>query len=239
MGDDSSAQDLQRIKQFYDKDFLPKNAWSTLLPRPYLYLRQRQRRLRDSLLEAGFGSAAQMRQLDILEVGAGTGTNMAWLLELGADPARCTGIDLLPASVAAARERLPSVRWLSGDFSTTDVGGPFDVVAMIAVITSVKDAGLKKKIMEKCLASVRPGGIFFFYDFMCYGEDPGSEHYKQISYKEFDAYLGGRKARWFKRDLLRGSLAESLVPRFGVVAAELLQALRIFNIEGSFAYVRC
>jgi SAM-dependent methyltransferase len=231
-------QDLDRIRRFYRDRFLPENAWSTLLPRPYLYLRQRQRRLRETLIACGIDTPERLRAIDVLDVGAGTGTNLAWLVELGADPARCTGIDLMPESVAVARERLPQIRWLAGDFSTADVGGPFDVIILVAVLTSIKDPALKQRIVDKCISLVRPGGVFFFYDYMSHKDEPGSDNYKRLSYAELDGYLRGRKAHWYKRDYLRASLAEKIVERFGVTAAELVQSLGVFNIEASFAYVR-
>jgi SAM-dependent methyltransferase len=230
--------DIERLRRYYREQFLPQNAWSTLLPRPYLYLRQRQRRLRDALLECGIDSSEKVRGLDVLDVGCGTGTNMAWLVELGADPARCAGIDLMSESVDAAKERLPGARWFVGDCTSTDVGGPFDLVVLIAVLTSVKDAALKRRIMDRCFALLRPGGVLFFYDYMTRKEDPGTANYKRLTYEEVDGYLGGRAMRWYKRDLLRSPLAERIVARHGVVAAELVQALGLFNIEGSFGYVR-
>ncbi|MDI3286249.1 class I SAM-dependent methyltransferase [Polyangium sp. 15x6] len=236
--DAAIEEDLDRIRRFYRDKFLPANAWSTLLPRPYLYLRQRQRRLRDTLIACGIDTPERLRSIDVLDVGAGTGTNLAWLVELGVDPARCTGIDLMPESVAVARERLPQLRWLAGDFSSVDVGGPFDVILLVAVLTSIKDPELKQRIVDKCLSLLRPGGVFFFYDYMSRKDERGSDNYKRLSYAELEGYLRGRKARWFKRDYLRASLAESIVTRFGVTAAELVQALGVFNIEASFAYVR-
>jgi 2-polyprenyl-3-methyl-5-hydroxy-6-metoxy-1,4-benzoquinol methylase len=205
---------------------------------PYLYLRQRQRRLRDTLLACGIDTPERLRGLDVLDVGTGTGTNLAWLVELGADPSRCSGIDIMPESVAVARERLPLVRWYSGDFSSTDVGGPFDVVMLLAVLTSILDPSLKQRIVDRCFSLLRPGGVLFFYDYMSKKEVRGSENYKRLSYAEVDRYFRGRTARWWRRDYLRASVANRIVPRFGVTAAELVQALGVFNIEGSFAYVR-
>lgn len=230
-------EELDRIKQFYRDQFLPQNAWTPLTPRAYLYQRQRQRRIRDALRECGVDTPDRMAELDVLDVGCGTGTNTTWLLELGANPSRCTAIDLVPESFAVAQRRLSGVRVLLGDFSTTDVGGPFDVVLLIAVLTSIVDPVLKRRVVDKCLSLLRPGGVFFFYDYMCTAEEPGSPNYKRISYDELDRYVGSHRMRWYKRDLLKSSLAERVVSRHGVVVAELLQALRIFNIEGSFGYV--
>ena len=92
--------------------------------------------------------------------------------------------------------------------------------------------------MLRCLSLLKPGGTFFFYDMMSKRDDKGSKDYKKLTYSEVETYWGGRKARWFRRDLLNPSLAKSMTARHGIVAAELVQATGLFNIERSFAYVR-
>ena len=63
------AEELSRIERFYNEKFLPENAWTALKPRPYLYLRQRQRRLREALLEHGLDATDKLRNLSVLDVG--------------------------------------------------------------------------------------------------------------------------------------------------------------------------
>jgi SAM-dependent methyltransferase len=236
--DDARAAERERIERFYYDDFLPSNAWTTLAPRSYLYLRQRQRRIRDTFLECGLNTPEKVRSLDVIDVGSGGGTNIAWLIELGVDPARCTGIDLLPKRVQTAQQRIPNARWIEGDATNTDVGGPFDFVMLLAVLTSVTYAPLKQQIVDKCFSMLKPGGIFFFYDVMCLREHRGGKNYKMLTYDEAEGYFRGRKARWFRRDLLKESVAERLMVRYGVTVAELVQATGLFNYEASFAYVR-
>ena len=232
------AEDIASITRFYEERFLPANAWATLKPHAYLCQRQRQRRIRDTLIECGLSSPERMRELDLLDVGCGGGANLSWVVELGADPARCTGVDLVEARVAAARERFARVRWLSGDFLSLDVGGPYDVVMLIAVLTSVVNPEMKRRIVDRCLSLLRPGGVFFFYDLMTKRESKGSKDYKMLTYEELEGYLGGRKPRWFKREYLRQDVAERLVKTVGVTGAELVQATGLFNLEASFAWVR-
>jgi 2-polyprenyl-3-methyl-5-hydroxy-6-metoxy-1,4-benzoquinol methylase len=232
------AEEFARIERFYTGTFLAENAWTTLKPRAYLYLRQRQRRLREALLEHGLDTPEKLRELSVLDVGSGGGTNLAWLVELGADPAHLTGVDLVAQRVETARQRLPAVRWLTGDITQTDVGGPFDLVLLVAVLTSVTSAALKRRIVERCLSLLKPGGVLFFYDLMTLREDAGTRDYKKLTYEEVAGYLGGRSARWHKRDYLRPDLAEKLTTRYGVTAAELVQATGLFNIEASFAHLR-
>lgn len=236
--DQPLIDERQRIERFYTDRFLPANAWTCLRPCPYLYLRQRQRRIRETLISCGINTPESLRDLDVLEVGCGNGTNIAWLIELGVDPARCTGIDLVPKQIEAARIRLPSVRWYEGDLAATEVGGPFDFVMLIAVLTSITYKPLKQQVIDRCFSLLKPGGILFFYDYMSLREDPGTKDYKKLTYPEVEGYWGGRKAHWFRKDLLKESLAKRLMTRYGVTVAEVVQATGLFNIEGSFAYLR-
>jgi 2-polyprenyl-3-methyl-5-hydroxy-6-metoxy-1,4-benzoquinol methylase len=236
--DQSFAEERQRIERFYNEQFLPTNPWSTIKPCPYLYLRQRQRRMRETLIECGIDTPDKLRGIDVLDVGSGGGTNIAWLIELGADPAHCTGIDLLPKRVETARARLPNVRWIEGDVTCTDAGGPFDLVMLVAVLTSVTYTPLKQRIVDRCFSMLKPGGVLFFYDLMTVREKRGSKDYKLLTYDEMDGYFGGRRTRWFKRDLLKASIADRIVGRYGITAAELIQASGLFNTEAAFAYVR-
>jgi 2-polyprenyl-3-methyl-5-hydroxy-6-metoxy-1,4-benzoquinol methylase len=232
------AAERRRIERFYNEDFLPTNAWTALTPRAYLYLRQRQRRIRDTLLACGFDAPDKLRSLKVLDVGSGGGTNLAWLVELGVNAENCVGIDLLPKRVEAAQQRMPNMRWIHGDITSTDVGGPFDFVMLVAVLTSVTYGPMKQQIVDRCFSMLKPGGVLFFYDVMCLREHKGFKDYKMLMYPEMEQYFRGRKVHWFRRDLLKMPHAERLTERYGITLAESVQALGFFNMEASFAYVR-
>jgi SAM-dependent methyltransferase len=232
------AEERKRLERYYNEEFLPSNPWTTLAPRAYLYLRQRQRRIRETLLACGFDTPSKLVSLEVLDVGSGGGTNIAWLIELGVNPGHCVGIDLLPKRVDLAKARIPNVRWIQGDVTSTEVGGPFDFVMLIAVLTSIKSAELKQRIVDKCFSLLKPGGVFFFYDLMCLREHVDAKDYKMLTYEEMEGYFRGRQARWYRRDLLKYGYAERWPERYGITIAELAQATGFFNMEASFAYVR-
>ncbi len=50
--------------------------------------------------------------------------------------------------------------------------------------------------------------------------------------------LAGAPLRVFRRDILRREIADRLVQRFGVTVAELVQATRLLNLDGTFACAR-
>lgn len=232
-------RDLAAINRHYTERFLPANPWASLLnAHPYLVARQRQRRLRDALVACGVRTPEALREMSVLDVGCGSGSNLAWLVELGADPTRLTGIDLVAQRTEVARSRFAGIRFVAGDFLTADVGGPFDVVMMFAVLSSVTNAELKRGLMDKALRLLRPGGIFFFYDVVSRRPVPGTADYQRLTFAELEGYFAPRALHVFRRDILRRDVADRLVRRFGVTVAELVQATRLLNIDGTFAYAR-
>jgi SAM-dependent methyltransferase len=232
-------RDLEAINRYYAERFLPANPWASLLNAyPYLVARQRQRRMRDALVACGVHTPEALREMSVLDVGCGAGSNLAWLVELGADPSRLTGIDLIAQRTDVARSRFAGIRFMAGDFLKADVGGPFDMVMMLAVLSSVTNAELKRRLMDKAIAQLKPGGIFFFYDVISRRHVSGTPEYQRLTFAELEGYVAPRKLRYFRKDLLSRGVAERLLPRVGVTVTELVQATRLFNIDGTFAYMR-
>jgi SAM-dependent methyltransferase len=104
---------------------------------------------------------------DLLEVGCGTGGNLADLLRLGAEPARLTGLELLPGRVAAARAVLPAaVRLIEGDALSAAVAPQSqDAVLAFTLFSSVLDEGVRQRLAQVMWSWVRPGGGLLCYDF--------------------------------------------------------------------------
>lgn len=104
---------------------------------------------------------------DLLEVGCGSGGNLLDLLRFDAEPARLTGIELLPARVAAARSVLPAAsRLVAGDALQADVAPESqDAVLAFTVFSSLLDDGVQQALAEAMWRWVRPGGGVLWYDF--------------------------------------------------------------------------
>jgi len=110
----------------------------------------------------------RLDQLDILEVGCGSGGNLLDLLRLGADPARLVGIDLLPERIAAARARMPAgVTLTAGDALQLPVApDSFDLVMQVTVFSSLLDDGFQRALAQRMWSWLRPGGAVLWYDFV-------------------------------------------------------------------------
>jgi ubiquinone/menaquinone biosynthesis C-methylase UbiE len=120
---------------------------------------------------AGFESLAN---LEMLEMGCGSGGVMLDLLRWGADTARLHGCDLLPEHVARARQRLP----LESTLSAAEGGAlpypsaRFDLVLQFTVFTSVLDESLRRRMAQEMWRVLRPGGAVLWYDFRIQGRNP-------------------------------------------------------------------
>jgi SAM-dependent methyltransferase len=125
---------------------------------------ERQRALLSLLARHRPGS---LGQLDVLEVGCGHGDNLLELVQLGFDPARLVGNELLPDRAAAARARLPAATALHvGD--ATELALPdasFDLVLQSTVFSSLLDDAFQQRLAERLWRWLRPGGAVLWYDF--------------------------------------------------------------------------
>ena len=102
----------------------------------------------------------------VLEVGSGTGRELAWLLEVGANPSRLLGIDLLPDRVESARRAYPALEFQVANAEHLPFADQsFDLVLAITVISSILDAGMAANVAAEINRVLRPGGALLWYDF--------------------------------------------------------------------------
>jgi SAM-dependent methyltransferase len=106
---------------------------------------------------AGHARFAECRDLDVLEIGVGLGTDFVQFARAGA---RVTGIDLTPRAVELVRSRL-ALEGLAGDVQVADaeqlpfVDRRFDVVYSWGVLHHTPDV---ERAIREALRVVKPGG---------------------------------------------------------------------------------
>lgn len=102
---------------------------------------------------------------DALDFGCGSGGWLRMLIELGADPARLTGIDLSERRLASARRLNPAINFVKNDGG----GIPFpdrifDLVMQVVVFSSILDEGLAAALACEMARVTRPGGHILWVD---------------------------------------------------------------------------
>ena len=130
-------------------------------------LAEQQQRLRAMVAAWRAAGWATMAGRDVVEIGCGTGGNLLDLLRLGAEPARLTGIELLPERAAAARAVLPAaVTVIEGDAALAPLApSSCDAVLAFTVFSSILDDRQQERLAQEMWSWVRPGGGVMCYDF--------------------------------------------------------------------------
>jgi tRNA (cmo5U34)-methyltransferase len=108
----------------------------------------------------------------ILDIGAGTGLLSALLLQRYPD-ASLTLLDISDQMLNAAHERFsgnPDVRCITGDYSTGDLGGQYDLICSALSIHHLIDKD-KQKLYDRIYGALNPGGVFVNAD-QAAGETP-------------------------------------------------------------------
>lgn len=152
----------ERLRDAYARRETAVYAWQAL---SHVYIIQERVRMTMAMLQVhGYGQLADLR---ILDVGSGQGYWVRELIQWGADPARLTGIDLLPERLESAARLTPAAtRWVLG--SGTDLpfpSGSFDLVLQSTVFSSVLEPEVRSAIAREIGRVIAPSGALLWYDF--------------------------------------------------------------------------
>ncbi|SER77986.1 Methyltransferase domain-containing protein [Lentzea xinjiangensis] len=110
-----------------------------------------------------------LRGKQVLELGSGSGCNLAHLATLGA---RCTGVDIAPSRQAAAEQRWgrgPELQFVTCDVVDflTETDADFDVIISIFGATWFTDPAV---LLPLVLRRLVPGGLLVF----SHNDEPGA-----------------------------------------------------------------
>ena len=101
----------------------------------------------------------------VLEVGSGSGGELAWLRELGASASNLFGVELLEDRVAAARGTYPELDFRQANAEHLDFEpGEFDLVLAITVFSSILDREMARNVASEIVRVLRPDGALLWYD---------------------------------------------------------------------------
>lgn len=116
----------------------------------------------------------------ILEIGCGTGRELARLLAWGAGPSNLYGVDLLPDRIAEARAAYPDFHFDQQNAEALRFAdGSFDLVLIMTVFSSIQDDRMARKVAGEIDRVLKPGGLVAWYDFRY--RSPGNLHVHPVS----------------------------------------------------------
>jgi SAM-dependent methyltransferase len=157
---------IEKIRWAYGRRSGLEYLYNPLLP-TNVRINLERARIQTALIRQWLGPA-KLSEVDILEIGCGTGSNILNLIALGATPERVVGNELLESRLREARNRLPSaVRLHLGDGSRLPHSyGHFDLILQFLVFSSILDDALLEALASRMWSILKPGGIILSYDFV-------------------------------------------------------------------------
>ncbi len=91
----------------------------------------------------------------VLDIGCATGTALEAFRELGVPEDCLSGIDVSEYAISVARRNLPLAQLRAEDATSADLGGPYDLIALLDVLEHVENP---TALMKKAIQALTPGG---------------------------------------------------------------------------------
>lgn len=141
-----------------------QSLYNPLRPSVYMSLQEKERVLIRRILQPHLQPLGEKR---LIEIGCGSGSNLAQLIQLGFRPENLVANELLPERVQAARNRLPaSIEIIPGDASAIERPQAFDAVLLSTVFSSILDDSFQQQLADAAWKMLKPGGGIIWYDFV-------------------------------------------------------------------------
>ncbi len=179
-------------------------------------LDERQLKVRKLLAARGWLPLGSRR---VLEVGCGTGAELARLLEFGADSRCLVGVDLLADRVAGAKKLFPAfdLRVANAERLKFE-DAEFDLVLALTLFSSIRDPGMARNVAREIERVLRPGGAVLWYDFRY--DNPRNPNVHGLNASAVRSLLSGLKGK-----LTAVTLVPPLARRLGPLTPALYPLL--------------
>jgi SAM-dependent methyltransferase len=214
-----SMGEIERIikaYQEYDASIVVRNRRDPLNPGNIRIAKERSRSVTALLSARGLLPLTGKR---ILDVGCGSGVNLASLASLGAEPLKSFGIDLLPDRIEAARSAWPGIDFRCGNAERMDFANAyFDLVLVFTVFSSILSDDMGYRVAKEVRRVLRSGGAVLWYDFRY--NNPRNPHVRGVTRRHIRALFED-----FRMELRPVTLFPPLARRLGSTTAVLYPVL--------------
>ena len=215
------SNEIERLRQLYTEQYPVSGkdtsySWHPRNPISIYYRHVQERTLVSMLNELDL----EIREINILDVGSGSGSLLRFFTSLGSDPRLLHGVDLIPERGSAAQKFGPKYI----NYSVCDAqflpytSSSFDLTCLFTVFSSIWDEGLKMSIAQEITRVLKDNGYLIWYD-MCYSK---SANTKSISFSETKSLFPNLEVVYRKK--LHASLTSRLA-KYSFLICDVLDAL--------------
>ncbi len=221
--------DLKRMEDFYaQKD---KQAWSIFGCYPF-FLDCKQTYIMRKILEH---KAKDNNRL--LDIGAGEGNFILKMISFGFIPKNITAIEYLKDRANVLRKKLSDIKIIRDDFLNVELDNSYDVITIMAVLTSITDNEIRYRLFEKSLTYLSSGGVLVLYDYFDDNEIFITQDYRAVSLQKIELLAKNYKIQTYKRVYIKSKYAKGLCMIGLQSLIPLLESLKIFNDKYHFIVI--
>lgn len=213
-----SEHELTAIRERYlRRESLPRDWYDPISPANLFLAHERERLFIEMLRKHNLQD--RIRQAEILEVGCGSGENLARLRLFGVQASRLHGVELLEARVDAALRMWPELDIRQGDAARLPYRDQtLDFVLQSTVFTSILLPELQDAIAQEMVRVLKPDGAILWYDFRV--NNPRNPDVRGVSRRRVEELFQGMRSDFFPVTLAP-PIARLLVPRLTWLARSL------------------
>ena len=212
----TESERIRQVYASYRERGLHHGKWSEQNRGNRAILRERQTMAASMLAEAG---CLPLQNQEVLEVGCGSGKVLRSLVEMGAAPARCHGVDLLPDRIDAARLVLPQSEFRVANAEALPYDDNlFDLVVVFTVFSSILNDQVAQSVAREIERVLRVGGAVLWYDFRF--NNPANRNVRGMGRRSISRLFPN-----FEFRLQSLTLLPPLARRFGPLTSVLYPAL--------------
>ena len=215
------SNEIERLRQLYSEQYPVSGKETSYSWHPRNLISMHYRHAQERALVSMLNELnLEIREINLLDVGSGSGSLLRFFVSLGSDPRFMHGVDLIPERVAAAKKNSPKAT----NYSVCNAqhlpypNGSFDFTCLFTVFSSIWDDGLKTSIAQEITRVLKDNGILIWYD-MCYSK---SANTKSISFSETKSLFPNFEAVYQKK--LHSSL-DSKLAKYSFSLCDILDHL--------------
>lgn len=222
--------DLKRMKKFYDHR--KESTWSVFNCYPF-FLECKQTFMMTKIL-----TRIDLEESKYLDIGAGEGNFILKMISFGIQSKNITAIEYLKNRYGKLIEKLPHIQSVNDDFLNVKLEDKYDIITLMAVLTSITDNDLRYSILNKTLDSLEENGMLIVYDYFDEKEIFLNENYRALSLKKVQKLAEKYSVMVYRNVYIKSKYAKGLCKLRMQVFIPVVESLKIFNDSYHFVVIK-
>ena len=135
-------------------------------------------------------------------------------------------------------EKLPNIESVNDDFLNVKLENKYDIITLMAVLTSITDNNIRYSILEKSLNYISEDGMVILYDYFDDDEKFLNENYRGLSLNKIKQLAKNYQIKVYSNVYIKSKYAKGLC-KLGLQSfIPLVESLKIFNDSYHFVVIK-